>query len=136
MSKIILFDFYSRYVEACLCCLRTLFSHPDAPVEVLYSDPVIIPHLLALMPLSTSNQISVASILMNRYDTKVKFSLFFLKFPIIYFSFFDGLLCMKVHIHIMYTMISYIQPFLLRVIYKGVFRKEKLRILLVSGYTC
>ena len=55
-----------RYVEACLCCLRTLFSHPDAPVEVLYSDPAIIPHLLALMPLSTSNQISVASILMNR----------------------------------------------------------------------
>jgi len=54
-----------RYVEACLCCLRTLFSHDDAPVEVLYADPAIIPHLLALMPLSTSNQISVASILMN-----------------------------------------------------------------------
>ena len=54
-----------RFVEACLCCLRTLFYHPDVPVEVLYTDPALISHLLALMPLSTSNQISVASILMN-----------------------------------------------------------------------
>ena len=52
--------------QACLCCLRTLFNHPEAPVEVLYADHSIIPHLLVLMPLSTSNQISVASILMNR----------------------------------------------------------------------
>ena len=57
----ILFSF-----QACLCCLRTLFNHPEAPVEVLYADHSIIPHLLVLMPLSTSNQISVASILMNR----------------------------------------------------------------------
>jgi hypothetical protein len=54
-----------RFVEACLCCLRTLFYHPDVPVEVLYTDPALISHLLALMPLSTSNQISVASILMH-----------------------------------------------------------------------
>ena len=54
-----------RFVEACLCCLRTLFYHPEAPVDVLYSDPALISHLLALMPLSTSNQIAVASILMH-----------------------------------------------------------------------
>jgi len=54
-----------RYVEACLCCLRTLFNHPEAPVELLYADHSIIPHLLVHIPLSTSNQISVASILMN-----------------------------------------------------------------------
>lgn len=54
-----------RLVEACLCCLRTLFYHPDAPVSVLYSDPSLISHLLSLMPCSTSNQISVASILMH-----------------------------------------------------------------------
>lgn len=54
-----------RLVEACLCCLRTVFSHPEAPVHFLYADAALIPHLLALMPLSTSNQISVASILMN-----------------------------------------------------------------------
>ncbi len=54
-----------RFVEACLCCLRTIFGHPETPVEVLYADPGLIPHLLALMPLSTSNQISVASILMH-----------------------------------------------------------------------
>lgn len=54
-----------RFVEACLCCLRTLFYHPEAPVEVLYSDPSLISHLLALMPCSTSNQIAVASILMH-----------------------------------------------------------------------
>jgi len=54
-----------RFVEACLCCLRTLFCHRDAPVDVLYSDPALISHLLNLMPLSTSNQISVASILMH-----------------------------------------------------------------------
>lgn len=53
------------FVEACLCCLRTLFYHPDAPSEFLYSDPGLISHLLALMPLSTSNQIAVASILMH-----------------------------------------------------------------------
>ena len=60
-----IFYFFSRFVEACLCCLRTLFYHPDVPVEVLYTDPALISHLLALMPLSTSNQISVASILMH-----------------------------------------------------------------------
>ena len=35
-----------RFVEACLCCLRTLFYHPEAPVDVLYADPALISHLL------------------------------------------------------------------------------------------
>ena len=54
-----------RFVEACLCCLKTLFCHPEAPSEILYADPGLISHLLNLMPLSTSNQIAVASILMH-----------------------------------------------------------------------
>lgn len=60
----------ARLVEACLCCLRTVFAHPDAPAEVLYADPAIIPHLLILMPLSTANQISVASILTHACKTR------------------------------------------------------------------
>ena len=48
----------ARLVEACLCCLRTLFSHSsDPPIDLLYADTNIIPHLIALMPLSTANQV-------------------------------------------------------------------------------
>ena len=42
-----------RFVEACLCCLRTLFYHPDVPVEVLYTDPALISHLLVSDILNT-----------------------------------------------------------------------------------
>lgn len=40
-----------KYVEACLRCLRTVFLCPLAPIDVLYSDPAIIPHLISMSTL-------------------------------------------------------------------------------------
>ncbi len=54
-----------RVVEACLCCLKTVFQHPEAPIEVVYADTNIVPHLIGLMALSTSCQTSVATIFTN-----------------------------------------------------------------------
>ena len=57
-------------VESCLRCLKTLFAHPDAPVEYLYADANIIPHLLALMPHTVSTQISVCTLLTHACKTR------------------------------------------------------------------
>ena len=60
-----------RFVESCLCCLRTLFSHcTDPPIDSLYADINVIPHLIALMPLSTANQISVSTVLTHACKTR------------------------------------------------------------------
>ena len=59
-----------KFTEACLCCLKTIFLHPEVPVEFMYADANVIPHLISLMPHSTSNQISVATILTNACKTR------------------------------------------------------------------
>ncbi|XP_037504419.1 armadillo repeat-containing protein 8 isoform X6 [Rhipicephalus sanguineus] len=53
-----------RYVEACLCCLRTLFRSELTPVECMYEDPWAVRHLI-LMATQThaSNQECIATIL-------------------------------------------------------------------------
>lgn len=53
-----------RYVEACLCCLRTLFRSEQAPVECMYEEPWAVRHLL-LMATQThaANQECIATIL-------------------------------------------------------------------------
>ncbi|XP_075463238.1 armadillo repeat-containing protein 8 isoform X2 [Ascaphus truei] len=38
-----------RYIEACLRCLRTVFTSPVTPVELLYTDATVIPHLMLLL---------------------------------------------------------------------------------------
>ncbi|KAG8177147.1 hypothetical protein JTE90_020023 [Oedothorax gibbosus] len=37
-----------RLREACLRCLRTVMSRSDSPIEVLYDDPSLIPHLVRM----------------------------------------------------------------------------------------
>ena len=59
-----------KFVEACLCCLRTIFQSAEAPHEIIYAEPQIVPHMINLMPLSTSNQVSVASIFANACKTR------------------------------------------------------------------
>ena len=54
-----------KLIEACLCGLKTLFAHTDSPLDMIYADANIVPHLISLMSLSTANQISVATILTN-----------------------------------------------------------------------
>ena len=52
-----------RLVEACLSCVRSVASHPDAPVDMIYADEAFVPHLIALMAgPSPVNQIAVATI--------------------------------------------------------------------------
>ncbi|XP_037282676.2 armadillo repeat-containing protein 8 isoform X5 [Rhipicephalus microplus] len=53
-----------RYVEAILCCLRTLFRSELTPVECMYEDPWAVRHLI-LMATQThsSNQECIATIL-------------------------------------------------------------------------
>lgn len=37
-----------KLMEACLRCLRTVLSRKDAPIEVLYNDPSLVPHLVQM----------------------------------------------------------------------------------------
>lgn len=53
-----------RYVEACLCCLRTLFRSEQAPVECMYEEPWAVRHLLLMAPQThAANQECIATIL-------------------------------------------------------------------------
>ncbi|XP_032879441.1 armadillo repeat-containing protein 8 [Amblyraja radiata] len=38
-----------KFIEACLRCLRTILTSPVTPVEVLYTDSTVVPHLMSLL---------------------------------------------------------------------------------------
>uniref|UniRef100_A0A3B3ZV85 Armadillo repeat-containing protein 8 n=1 Tax=Periophthalmus magnuspinnatus TaxID=409849 RepID=A0A3B3ZV85_9GOBI len=44
------------FIEACLRCLRTVFISPVTPVQLLYTDPTVIPHLMSLLSRSEKTQ--------------------------------------------------------------------------------
>ncbi|XP_019723257.1 armadillo repeat-containing protein 8 isoform X1 [Hippocampus comes] len=44
------------FIEACLRCLRTVFISPVTPVQLLYTDPTVIPHLMSLLSHSHRTQ--------------------------------------------------------------------------------
>ncbi|XP_046396149.1 armadillo repeat-containing protein 8-like isoform X2 [Ischnura elegans] len=50
-------------VEVCLCCLRTVFQSPCAPVDLIYDDPSLVTHLLNLLSHSVSNQMCITTVL-------------------------------------------------------------------------
>ncbi|XP_023223583.1 armadillo repeat-containing protein 8-like [Centruroides sculpturatus] len=61
---------HAPYVEACLRCLRTIFTCSLAPVDVLYSDDTIIPHLIGMAAnTGVSNRECVTTILKNACTT-------------------------------------------------------------------
>ncbi|XP_054719542.1 LOW QUALITY PROTEIN: armadillo repeat-containing protein 8-like [Uloborus diversus] len=39
---------HQKLMEACLRCMRTVLSRKESPVEVLYNDPTLVPHLVRL----------------------------------------------------------------------------------------
>uniref|UniRef100_A0A2R9B660 Armadillo repeat-containing protein 8 n=1 Tax=Pan paniscus TaxID=9597 RepID=A0A2R9B660_PANPA len=45
-----------KFIEACLRCLRTIFTSPVTPEELLYTDATVIPHLMALLSRSRYTQ--------------------------------------------------------------------------------
>uniref|UniRef100_A0A8C5QXS3 Armadillo repeat-containing protein 8 n=1 Tax=Leptobrachium leishanense TaxID=445787 RepID=A0A8C5QXS3_9ANUR len=45
-----------RFIEACLRCLRTIFTSSVTPVELLYTDATVIPHLMLLLSRSLYSQ--------------------------------------------------------------------------------
>ncbi|XP_074860159.1 armadillo repeat-containing protein 8 isoform X2 [Carettochelys insculpta] len=45
-----------KFIEACLRCLRTIFTSPVTPEELLYTDAAVIPHLMALLSRSRYTQ--------------------------------------------------------------------------------
>ncbi|XP_045435214.1 armadillo repeat-containing protein 8 isoform X4 [Pipistrellus kuhlii] len=45
-----------KFIEACLRCLRTIFTSPVTPEELLYTDATVIPHLMALLSKSRYTQ--------------------------------------------------------------------------------
>ncbi|XP_006010574.1 armadillo repeat-containing protein 8 isoform X3 [Latimeria chalumnae] len=45
-----------KFIEACLRCLRTVFTSPVTPVELLYTDATVIPHLMSLLSRSRYTQ--------------------------------------------------------------------------------
>lgn len=84
-----------KLMEACLRCLRTVLSRKDAPIDVLYNDPSLIPHLVQLAKeRSLSVQECVMTMLYCACQVKIVF-LFFL------FSnlkkFFNS--CEKIHLY-------------------------------------
>ncbi|KAJ3592187.1 hypothetical protein NHX12_007315 [Muraenolepis orangiensis] len=44
------------FIEACLRCLRTVFISPVTPVQLLYTDITVIPHLMSLLSHSQRTQ--------------------------------------------------------------------------------
>ncbi|XP_067928125.1 armadillo repeat-containing protein 8-like [Watersipora subatra] len=52
-----------KYIELCLCCLRSLSQSSICPKDFIYSDPAIVPHLLSLVDISATTQACVATIL-------------------------------------------------------------------------
>lgn len=52
-----------KYVDACLRCLRTLYDSTLAPVDAIYQDSSLIPHMLSIMHRTVTSQECVASIL-------------------------------------------------------------------------
>uniref|UniRef100_A0A674P3B7 Armadillo repeat-containing protein 8 n=1 Tax=Takifugu rubripes TaxID=31033 RepID=A0A674P3B7_TAKRU len=44
------------FIEACLRCLRTVFISPVTPVQLLYTDVTVIPHLMSLLSHSQRTQ--------------------------------------------------------------------------------
>uniref|UniRef100_A0A8C9U9U4 Armadillo repeat-containing protein 8 n=1 Tax=Scleropages formosus TaxID=113540 RepID=A0A8C9U9U4_SCLFO len=45
-----------KFIEACLRCLRTVFISPVTPVQLLFTDPTVIPHLMSLLSRSQRTQ--------------------------------------------------------------------------------
>ncbi|XP_048454631.1 armadillo repeat-containing protein 8 isoform X3 [Rhincodon typus] len=45
-----------KFIEACLRCLRTILTSPVTPVEVLYTDVTVVPHLMSLLSRSRYTQ--------------------------------------------------------------------------------
>jgi len=51
-----------KLTEACLRCVCSVFRHPSAPVDLIFSDSQLLTHLLGLTMQSITNQICVTTI--------------------------------------------------------------------------
>uniref|UniRef100_A0AAQ6AJV9 Armadillo repeat-containing protein 8 n=1 Tax=Amphiprion ocellaris TaxID=80972 RepID=A0AAQ6AJV9_AMPOC len=56
------------FIEACLRCLRTVFISPVTPVQLLYTDPTVIPHLMSLLSNSQRTQEYITQIFSHCYS--------------------------------------------------------------------
>ncbi|KAL5006183.1 hypothetical protein ScPMuIL_017341 [Solemya velum] len=54
-----------KFIEACLRCLRTIYLTSRPPVDLLYQDATIVPHLINIISKSACTQECIASILAN-----------------------------------------------------------------------
>lgn len=52
-----------KLTDVCLRCACSIFSHPNAPFDLIYRDKQTVGHLLGLAMQSVSNQICVTTIL-------------------------------------------------------------------------
>jgi hypothetical protein len=53
----------AKQVEASLCCLRTLLQSGHAPAATLCQDDQLLQHLLNLLHVSVTNQMTITTIL-------------------------------------------------------------------------
>lgn len=53
----------AKLTEYCLCCLKSIFQSPHAPIDLLYYDENLTSHLLSLALQSVSNQVCVTTVL-------------------------------------------------------------------------
>uniref|UniRef100_A0A9J7ZYM4 Armadillo repeat-containing protein 8 n=1 Tax=Cyprinus carpio carpio TaxID=630221 RepID=A0A9J7ZYM4_CYPCA len=65
------------FIEACLRCLRTVFISPVTPVQLLYTDPTVIPHLMSLLSRSQHTQEYITQIFAHCCKELSGFSIYY-----------------------------------------------------------
>lgn len=51
-----------KFTEAVLRCICSVFRHPSAPVDLIFSDSQLLAHLLGLTMQSVTNEICITTI--------------------------------------------------------------------------
>lgn len=64
-----------KFIEACLRCLRTVFTSPVTPEELLYTDATVIPHLMALLSRSRYTQEYICQIFSHCCKVRTRISI-------------------------------------------------------------
>ncbi|XP_061163815.1 armadillo repeat-containing protein 8-like isoform X2 [Saccostrea echinata] len=54
-----------KFIEACLRCLRTIFLSENSPLDQIYQDPTVVPHLINILSKSLCTQECITTIFSN-----------------------------------------------------------------------
>lgn len=60
-------------MEACLRCLRTIFTSGVAPTNVVYQEPTLLPHMISIISKSCCTQECITNILAHCCKVSIGF---------------------------------------------------------------